>query len=189
MTITQRKKDPQALRMALLDCAAGIIAADGLSALTLDKVVRLSGISKGGLQYHFPGRQDLVDGVFTRLQDQFLEEINQQMAADPQPAGRATRAYIRSCARTMPDDEQAINRHLMAAIFADPLLRQQWAEFIRHALPADGGNEAAQQHWLLCRLAADGLWFAMLCECHDLTPERQAATLDRLLSFTENAPQ
>lgn len=179
-----RPKDPAALRQQLLDSAARIIATRGLPALTLDKVVKESGISKGGLQHHFATRQALVDGVFQTLQLQMREEIDQEMAREPDTEGRATRAYIRACARLMPDHEQEMNRALMAAMMADPRLRDEWAEFINQ-LPQDPGDEAISRQRLLCRLAADGMWFAALCGCHSQAPEQRRWIIEQLLTLAE----
>ncbi|MEN3754151.1 TetR family transcriptional regulator [Mangrovibacter sp. SLW1] len=42
-----RNKDPQALRQSLLDFATHLIVTQGLHGLTMDKVVKGTGISKG----------------------------------------------------------------------------------------------------------------------------------------------
>ncbi|WP_256743556.1 TetR/AcrR family transcriptional regulator, partial [Cronobacter sakazakii] len=75
-----RSKSPEALRQTLLECAAGVIAEQGLTGLTQEKVIRRAGISKGGLQHHFPTRQALVDGVMHHLEQALLEEIQTLMA-------------------------------------------------------------------------------------------------------------
>ncbi|NDJ57724.1 TetR/AcrR family transcriptional regulator [Enterobacteriaceae bacterium 4M9] len=182
-----RPKDPQALRLRLLHSAAQIIAAAGLTGLTLDKVVRHSGVSKGGLQHHFASKQALVDGVFAELQQRFLDEINHEIAQEPEHNGRATRAYIRVCARRMSDEEQEINRVLMASMLAEPALRACWANFINHRLPQDDGNAQQNRQRLLCRLAADGLWFATLCGYHQQTPEQRLDIINHLLVLAERA--
>ncbi len=82
-----RSKSPEIVRQTLLDCAAQVIAEEGLTGLTQAKVIRRAGISKGGLQHHFPTRQALVDGVVAHLQTAMLEEVHALMAKDPNPNG------------------------------------------------------------------------------------------------------
>lgn len=184
--VLPRPKAPQQLRQTLLTCAANIIAEEGLGSLTLDKVVKGTGISKGGLQHHFPSKEALINAVFIDLQQQFIAEINAGIACDPNPTGRATRAWVNSCGRMMPDEEQAINRALLAAMFADPHLRASWAHFINDFLPRDEATPEFAEQLLLCRLAADGLWFATLCGYHNVTTEQRQTLLARLLTLTEN---
>ncbi|EKP4477760.1 TetR family transcriptional regulator [Cronobacter dublinensis] len=183
-----RSKSPEIVRQTLLDCAAQVIAEQGLTGLTQEKVIRRAGVSKGGLQHHFPTRQALVDGVVAQLQQALLEEIHTLMAQDPNPKGRATRAYIHACVRAMPDSEQAVHRALMTALFADPALQQNWGQFISETLPRDEDDSAAPdiaRRRLLCRMAADGLWFAALCGDHTMPPDDRAALIETLLAMTE----
>lgn len=180
-----RPKAPEQLRQTLLACAAEIITAEGLGNLTLDKVVKGSGISKGGLQHHFPNKESLIDAVFIEVQQQFIDEIHTRIAADENAAGRATRAYVNACARMMPDEELAVNRSLIAAMFADPARRESWAQFINHALPDDEAEPEFAERLLLCRLAADGLWLATLCGYHNITEPQRRTLLSHLLTLTE----
>ncbi|ELQ6215130.1 TetR/AcrR family transcriptional regulator [Cronobacter dublinensis] len=183
-----RSKSPEIVRQTLLDCAAQVIAEEGLTGLTQAKVIRRAGISKGGLQHHFPTRQALVDGVVAHLQTAMLEEVHALMAKDPNPNGRATRAYIHACVRAMPDSEQAVNRALMSALFADPALQRNWGQFLNDALPRDDDEKASPEtvrRRLLCRMTADGLWFAALCGNHTVPPGERAALIETLLAMTE----
>lgn len=180
-----RPKAPEQLRQALLDYAAKIIADEGLGSLTLDKVVKGTGISKGGLQHHFPSKNELINAIFIDLQQQFIDEVNAGMALDSNPVGRATRAWLNACGRMMPDEEKAINRALIAAMLADPALRSSWARFINHALPQDDAEPEFAQQLLLCRLAADGLWFATLCDYHNITELQRQSLITQLITLTE----
>lgn len=186
MTLAHHRiKAPEHLKQTLLNYAATLIAREGLGNLTLDKVVKGTGISKGGLQHHFPSKNELINAVFIDLQQQLIDEVNAGMAEDPNPTGRATRAYLNACARMMPDEEQAINRALIAAMLGDPVMRDSWALFINNVLPMDNAGPEFAEQLLLCRLAADGLWFATLCGYHTITDTQRQALLSRLLTLTE----
>ncbi|PWW10813.1 MULTISPECIES: TetR/AcrR family transcriptional regulator [Mangrovibacter] len=180
-----RNKDPQALRQSLLEFATHLIITQGLHGLTMDKVVKGTGISKGGLQYHFPTRQALVDAVFDTTMQQFLAEVEAEMAADTRPGLRATRAYIRACCREMSEQEVALNQGIMAALFADPVLRERWADFINTRMPADDKGSDDGTTALFCRMAADGLCYASLCNVHPMTATQRETLVQRLLALTE----
>ena len=48
-------------KQRLLKAAAEITALDGAANLTLDKVAERAGVSKGGLLYHYPNKQALLE--------------------------------------------------------------------------------------------------------------------------------
>ncbi|WP_408639726.1 hypothetical protein [Dryocola boscaweniae] len=57
---------------------------------------------------------------------------------------------------------------------------------INNALLQDDASPEFAGPLLLCRLAADGLWFATLCGYHNITDVQRQALLSRLLKLTEN---
>jgi AcrR family transcriptional regulator len=62
-----RKKQPEQVRRALLDCAAQLAVENGLSAVTLQAVAEAAGVTKGGLLHHFASKQILIEAVFANL--------------------------------------------------------------------------------------------------------------------------
>ncbi|MEN3754150.1 hypothetical protein ABC733_20380 [Mangrovibacter sp. SLW1] len=108
--------------------------------------------------------------MFDTTMQQFLTEVETEMAADKGPGLRATRAYIRACVREMSEQEVALNQGIMAALFADPVLRERWADFINTQIPVDDKDIDDGTTALFCRMAADGLCYASLCNLHPMTP-------------------
>ena len=86
-----RKKQPEQVRRALLDCAAQIAAEDGAAAITIQAVATRAGVTKGGLLHHFDSKQALIEAVFADL----LEKLDQ-----------AERAALQASA-TIPSDKEA----------------------------------------------------------------------------------
>ncbi|MBW8284343.1 MAG: TetR/AcrR family transcriptional regulator, partial [Rhizobium sp.] len=91
-----RKKQPEQVRRALLDCAATLAVENGLSAVTLQAVADAAGVTKGGLLHHFASKQILVEAVFAGLLAELGREIDGYMTADDEAYGRFTRAYVRA---------------------------------------------------------------------------------------------
>lgn len=63
-------------RQRILDSALEVIAEKGVGALTIDAVVQQSGITKGGLQYHFASKEALAFGVLQQASAAFLAGIS-----------------------------------------------------------------------------------------------------------------
>lgn len=85
-------------------CEAAIRTAsrDGLLAMTLDNVAREAGVSKGGVMYHFPSKEELVRGTLEYFGAKVELMILQRIADDPEPRFRWVRSML-SC--LFPDPE------------------------------------------------------------------------------------
>jgi AcrR family transcriptional regulator len=65
---------------AMLDAAEEIVVESGAAHLTLDAVAERSGVSKGGLMYHFPTKDALLTAMMQRMMD-VLDEYRQKARA------------------------------------------------------------------------------------------------------------
>ena len=86
-------------RDRILDAAERLVVQTGASHLTLDGVAQSAGVSKGGLLYHFPTKEALLEGMIERhfeAVDRRVAELhgtNDARAANPLggAAGSVTR--------------------------------------------------------------------------------------------------
>ena len=69
-------------RDRVLDAFEELLNEQGERAATLDAVARAAGVSKGGLLYHFPSKDALVDGLVGRLDDRLAEDIDRIRTSD-----------------------------------------------------------------------------------------------------------
>jgi len=69
-------------RDRVLDAFEELLNEQGERAATLDAVARAAGVSKGGLLYHFPSKDALVDGLLQRLDERLAEDIERIRASD-----------------------------------------------------------------------------------------------------------
>ncbi len=156
----QRKKQPEAVRLRLLRAAAALTAERGIEAVTLDKVAAMAGVSKGGLLHHFPSRRALLEGLCAAMLQAWDEELEKRMAADPEPEGRFSRAYVLSATEW---DGGGFDRRLAGAVTmasaSDESLRLLWNQWLAGHVAHAGGNEMTAGR-SLARAAADGLWLA-----------------------------
>ena len=165
----------------MLRAAAALVVERGYSALTLDAVGAASGVSKGGVLYHFPTKEALVAALVEELATGF--ETDQAAAHDADPAGPGawTRAYLTASAAP-PQDEtaQAASVALLAAVGYDPslldALRERYREWVQRL--DDDGLPGVDAH--VVRLAADGLWASDLFGLAPPDPALRARIHDRL---------
>lgn len=156
-----RKKQPEVIRRALLDHAARIVMEQGLASLTVQAVAAAAGVTKGGLFHHFPTKQALVDAVLRDLLDRLDAEIDALMAADPDPHGRFTRAYVAAAFADHASAPGGAWAAVSLSMMADTAVSGFWTGWLSARLDrhraTDGGPEME-----VVRLAADGAWLALL---------------------------
>lgn len=79
----------------ILQSAEQLVVNEGVKHLTIERVAKAAGVSRGGVLYHFPSKEALIEGMMSRLVEQFQQALDQEVTNDPEPYGRFTRAYIR----------------------------------------------------------------------------------------------
>ncbi|KQS71112.1 TetR family transcriptional regulator [Methylobacterium sp. Leaf361] len=183
-TAYHRKKRPELVRRALLDCAAKLALEQGLSAVTVQAVCHAAGVTKGALFHHFPSKQALVEGVVADLIAQLDAEIDAAMAKDPRPYGRYTRAYVDITLHDPMMTEGSQWAALHISILAEPPLRRMvsawFAERLHRHRDTDGSADLE-----FVRLAADGAWLAYLVREKPSDPVPALDALrDRLVAMT-----
>jgi AcrR family transcriptional regulator len=181
----ERKKQPEAVRRALLDCAARISAEQGLPAVTLQAVADAAQVTKGGLLHHFASKQALVQAVFRDLLDRLDEQIDRLMEEDPDPHGSFTRAYIRAFASTQGEGEGLIDNWnaLPLSSLTDPEMKATWSQWYSQRLERHAATDSGAGLGLV-RYAADGLWLAGLLEYSAVNLDEREALIERLISLT-----
>ena len=145
-------------KLDVLQAAHRVVLRDGVSGLTLEAVAREAGRSKGGLLYHFPNKEALIQGLIADTIARFDHEVERLMALDRQSGpGRWVRAFLRATAEEAGSAYE-LTGGLLAAIANDPdllaPLRAAYDRWQARAL-ADGLDPVAAT---IVRLAADGFW-------------------------------
>lgn len=193
--MTQHAFDPSASRQTpglgvrdrILDAAEARLLERGPAGLVLASVATDAGCSKGGLLYHFPSKDALVDGITERMLDAFDRIQNELAAADPEAEGVFSRAYLASTVTPAgePADHSA---QLMAGLMAlagndasklEPL-RERFARW-HTRLERDGIEPETA---VIVRLAADGLWLSALLGLPSPEPRLLTRVIARLGEMT-----
>ncbi len=194
----RRKKQPDVLRPQLLQSASQLAIEEGLASVTLDAVASRAGVSKGGLQHHFPNKQALLDALFAEAVAAFNADIAAASAADADAGahanaddkGRAARAYIQATVQEPKKEGPASYLHLLLAVMlTDADARERWSAQIAEITRPDPLPEAQAARLMICRLAADGLWIAQLLGYQSMGPSLKAEVLRQLDQMTRGLEQ
>ncbi|NKY54158.1 TetR/AcrR family transcriptional regulator [Nocardia vermiculata] len=163
-------RSPAETKRLILDAAAQLIGRHG-TAVPVSDIAVAAGVSKGGLLYHFPNKEELLNEVATDLVVRFRQDV-EHAAGDEEEGtpGRLTRAYIRVSFAQARDvaglrDYIALAAHLMYEPELEKLTQQD-ALWWRTALLDDGLSPAVIR---MVVAAADGsttapLWGAVLTD-------------------------
>jgi AcrR family transcriptional regulator len=169
-------------RDRLLDAAEELAAVQGATSLTLDAVARAAGVSKGGLLYHFPTKEALLEAMLQRHIDGVDARVASLRDAREDCRHNPVLAQVVALLETLPA-KPAVGAALIAASAADPHLmapcRQHYAALLAELESLPCGFERAAT--LL--LAVDGLVLGELIHLSPFTPEqrrRVVAELERL---------
>ena len=87
---------PPAARDAVLDAFEHLLVEGGDRAATLDAAARGAGVSKGGLLYHFPTREALIDGVLARFSALVDADLEVMASAPEGPVAYFVRSSVAS---------------------------------------------------------------------------------------------
>lgn len=133
-------RKPIITRDGLLTIAEDIVNAEGAQALTIDALAKAAGISKGGVQYSFSSKDDLIKGLVDRWTTQFDVLVDDIESAGPI-------AFVRSYIAAMRSSQGAIDAKmagLMIAYMQNPQNRMYTAEWYRSILDKMGNAPEAR---------------------------------------------
>ena len=111
------------------------------------------------------------------------EVIDAAIAADPEPLGAFTRAYIDSTFSDplLPHGSPWATLHI--SLLAEPSLRRVWAKWISERLARHRATDDGPTYEIV-RLAADGTWLAFLFRDEGGPVPDVASLRERLLAMT-----
>lgn len=172
MQDVRRRPGRPSNRERVLAATTRVALRDGPGAVTVDAVVSETGLSRGGVLYHFPSK----DALLQALVDQDIDAVREVTGLDRGDTGTRSsaeriRAYHDACTGWAPERGHVA---LAVALAHNPALLRSWAHVQRDldAVDAtDGGDTALTA--LVARLALDGLWFSDLVDPERFTPEQR----------------
>ena len=172
-------------RQSIISSAVDVAKSGGPGALTLDAVAEHAGISKGGLLYHFPGKDALIQAMIEDALARFESDVETLSQREERGQGQWLRAFVRLTFAAEPKHDPSVSLMAAAAINPD-LLSPVGHYFARWQARAcrDGLDPALAT---VVRLSADGLWFADLFAAAAPEGGLRQLVLDRLLEMIADA--
>lgn len=171
----------------ILDAATRVIQRAGVTAVTFDYVAAESGLTRGGIMYHFPSREELLTALHEHQADAWdaLMARTAGKSADEATVDERLSAYVRVCTESASRAELQL---LLEAVSTPEHMSPWTAVMNRWAPPVDPAavtQEDPEAVWrLVARLAADGLWMHEALSDQPLSPEVRATIAELLTRRT-----
>lgn len=141
-------------RDRLLDAAEEILRTQGAAALTINAVARACGITKGGVQYAFGTKDDIIDAMFARWNRDYDARFAAIAGDSPDPVQRL-RAHV---AATREADEVSMSKaaSLMAGLMQTPEHLVSTQDWYRDRLAGLDGDDPQARRARLAFFACEG---------------------------------
>ncbi len=163
---------PASAKPKILSAARRIVENDGAGALTFDELVKVSGITRGGITYHFPTKEDLLRGL---LEADFAQWDVAEAALTPRDCDPETArllGFIRTLT-TQGDSDRRFLCGMLSAATLDPSLMDPCRKELRERLGRKQWTDRdLRQH--LVHLAAEGLMWQELFQMYSMPAAARA---------------
>lgn len=177
-------QNAQTTKQRIMDAAEDVVVKMGAAHLTFDELVRQTGLSKGGILYHYPSKEILLRAMVQRMITGF--DRNRQRAVDKieQTGLVGAKSYILASFDSH-DREQATSTTLMAAAASDPellaVVREHYKANFDEIRAA--GNKSTLA--MILFLAADGLWLLDGLQLCPLNKGERQALKDMMMKLAD----
>lgn len=166
-------------RDAILEAALRVVANQGASHLTIDAVASESGMSKGGVLYHFASKRDLLLGMLTRLID-----ANEARVSKSRESKNSLTAALHLDDR-MTTTEQRASLALLAAAAESPELLDTARDYMKAGLQTALTDVEDENLALLLILANEGLRFLDILDLNPMDQAQNAALVSYMGKLAE----
>jgi AcrR family transcriptional regulator len=103
----------------ILDAALSVFSSRGYRDASVDEVAEAADTSKGGVYFHFPGKQAIFLALLERSAALLLDRVVEAVAAEPEPVARAD-AALRAVLKLFGGHRPLARLFLVEALGAGP---------------------------------------------------------------------
>ena len=163
---------PPIAKEKILAAARQIVEDSGAGSLTFDELVKVSGITRGGITYHFPTKEDLLRSL---LESDFRAVGRSRSGADARrlrPGNRAP-ARIHSHLTAQDESHRRFLCGMLSAATLDPSLMDPCRQELRERLGRKKWTERDLRLHLV-HLAAEGLMWQELFQMYSMPAPARA---------------
>jgi AcrR family transcriptional regulator len=173
-------------REKIIDAAELVVIEQGAKHLTFDAVSAKSGVSRGGLLYHFPDKDALLEAMLERV-GRKTKDVRARKQAELPEEQRADAASV--AVLGFLDEDDATRRSRAAALFAivthRPELLTPLRESYRSYVKQLSGNGLTLEKAAIIALATDGLRFLELLSMSPFTENERGKIVRELLALAQ----
>lgn len=178
-----KKRSSKDTRELILTAAANVVLNQGASKMTLEAVAKEAGVSKGGLLYHFPNKDALIEGMIEHMVQGLTDRI--RVAYEQDEFGTNQGRWLRALTiANFQSKDLELSAGLTAAVLLQPDLleaNRQAYETRQQLIEQDGVDIV----WAnIIRLVGDGIWFSELLGFAPPKEPLRSQILERLLALT-----
>lgn len=158
----------------IIEEALRLIVEEGAAKLSYDRLAERTGLSKGGVLYHFASKQTLLESLIAYSEGAFREHYMTRISECRPAPGRAVRAYLDALDNTYGDDAEMMCAAMSAIMAEHPELLESYRmtyRLVRKDIQEDGGDFARQ--WSII-VAIDGLCMDDMSGLYEFTKTERA---------------
>lgn len=175
----------QTVKNRILDAAGAIVAEKGAAHLTFDALVKKTGMSKGGILYHYHTKNALLEAMVNRMIDNFERHREQIKNTDTKSVLPDAKTYILAA---HSKNAQDYNRDLgvLAAVANNPELLEPLREHYRKNTAQSRANKKLMGLNTLLFMAMDGFWLLSALGLNFTTKEQKEEMLKTAQKLAED---
>jgi AcrR family transcriptional regulator len=175
---------PGSTKYRIMNAAEDIVASLGASHLTFDEVAKRTGISKGGILYHFPSKKDLMRAMLLRVTTDF-DNKRREIAANIEQTGLvAAKTYIRASFEENEGDRPSSSA-VLAAAANDPELLAVMRQHYKATFKEIRAHGKKSSLMALLVAAVDGIWLLDAFQFCDLKSDERVELKNLLLKLAD----
>jgi len=178
---------PPVSKEKVLQAAERIVQRQGAGNLTYDQLVKESGVTRGGITYHFPTKDLLLRALMERdmqqweaMEKSLRPRIDNQEAAD-------LIGSMRAMTRTS-DEQRRFVAGMLSAITHDQELLEPIREMNRERYEGQKGSPK-EVNLMILELAAAGLFWQDITRCHEVPEVMRKKVIARLEALAKEWAQ
>lgn len=174
---------PPHAKQTILAAAEALVRDVGAAHLTFDELVKRSGITRGGITYHFPTKEALLEAIIHHDIEQWHACVEDKQCGLSGPSADL-QAYIASSSEA----DEAANRlcaGLLSVASGSSPLNGPWKEYYEahHARVVQASPDPTMT--AILSLATEGLFWQETLGLSPLSAEERQQVVDRLLQLAQ----
>lgn len=166
---------------AILAAAEAVVVEVGAGRLTIDAVADRSGVSKGGVLYHFPSKEALLEGMVERHIRRSEERRNTIMESLPDTPARLLLGEIEWLLGPRDPHDQLRSAAILAVIANQPSLMRSIREKQRQRFDELADMPGSFESNALILLAADGLFLMEVLQASPFSEDERQGLFQEIV--------